>query len=160
MVQIDAHRRQKIDRQTAAAGGQQIQILRNEGPALLTIPPVERQYQEVTEHIGIAVKGRLDEMGNVRPAPAVRFGQLYRLAVVRRVCLDPDIAERLRPEPALVPQIKRVLLVASQHRLPKDRGEAIFDLVGQKRETCLCIAGLAHQPVEDQHLGEHRRGLR
>src|SRR3990172_1678993 len=53
-----------------AAGLQEGEVAGDEGRPLLPVHPVERQDQELPEHVGVAVETGVDEVRDIGPAPA------------------------------------------------------------------------------------------
>jgi len=56
---------------------------------------IERIHQAIAEGIGIDVKGRMDEMGDIGPKVTIIIAQTDRWPETFGLCLQPDIAKAL-----------------------------------------------------------------
>src|SRR5262249_9442618 len=81
IVDVETEAREQRAGLLAAAGGEQLEIARDERVALLAVALVERQHEQLAEHVRVAVEAAVDEVRDVAPSPAVRRNHLHRVAV-------------------------------------------------------------------------------
>src|SRR5581483_3231528 len=104
-------------------------------------------------------KAAVDEMRDVRPAPAVALGHLDRVAVIRSVGREPRLADGVGRQSAGAAFGEDGLLKPGQHVLAKDGRERVFELAREERDLHFRIALPLDEVVEDEHLAEYRGRL-
>src|SRR5512135_1278169 len=69
-------------RRVRATGLEQGEILWNECFPFVFVHSIEREDQKLAEDVAVAIKTRMDEVRDIRPAPAIAVGQIDGVAVV------------------------------------------------------------------------------
>src|SRR3954452_11231586 len=84
-----------------AAGAEHLEIARDERVALVDVPRVDRQRQQLAVRVRVDVTGRRDEVGDVGPPGGVAVGDLYRVAEQLDLAVLPQLADPLGGQLAL-----------------------------------------------------------
>src|SRR3989442_9506674 len=92
VVHVDVEPAEQHVGRLAAAGREQLEVARDERGPLVLIALVERQDEQLSEDIGVAVEAAVDEVRDVAPSPAIRGDHLDRVAVEAGVLLPPPVA--------------------------------------------------------------------
>jgi len=89
------------------------------------------------------------KMRYIAPPPAVAGRQLNRVAEHRAVGLDPQVAQLVGVQLALLEtRLVQFLLEAGHADLPEHRGEGVLDLAAQERELDFRLLLPLEQGVE------------
>src|SRR6476469_2738912 len=84
-----------------------------------------------------------------------------RVAEEGRLCLEPELADALRADLALLSTLRVDRVLEAVHRdLPERRRDRVFDPPRQQIETPPRVVLVREQELERECLPEHRRSLR
>ncbi len=142
-----------------AASTQHIEIALGKAFAGPFIDRIERIHQAIAEGIGVNVKGRVDEMGDIGPEVAVIVTKKDRRPQAFALGLQPDITETLGGQLAGATFVMDPAFKIEHRNLAHDRIQHVLDLTGQHHPAPPRIVfGLKQRP-EGQHLSEYAGGF-
>jgi hypothetical protein len=142
-----------------AAGLQHVEIALGEALGALLVAGEERVHQAVAEGIGVDVEGRVDEVRDIGPEDLVAGLELDRGAEAFPRHLEPELAEALGRQLALLALQMHLALEAEEGDLAHHRVEHVLDLGGQQHLALDRIGGLGEQGLKGEHFAEDGRGF-
>src|SRR5688500_8225011 len=91
--EVDSHDLTELLRRPRAARAQQVEIRRDEALALLLVPAVDGEREQVAVGVRVDVAGRVDEVPDIRPPDAVVVVELDAVAEEVRLRREPQLVE-------------------------------------------------------------------
>ena len=142
--QVDADDRAQLLGAARAAGRKQLQVARDERLALCGEAAVRRQRQQLAIGVGVDVAGRVDEVGDVGPPDPVAVGDLHRVAEQLGLAVEPELADPVGGQLALVAAagVHQVLEAVHRHLPEHGRHRAVQPL-GQQAQPQVVAVGLS-----------------
>ncbi len=150
---VNAGFRQDLGRGLRPAGGQDLEVARDEGLAFSPVLAVQRQHQQLPEGVGIDIKRRAVDVWDADPLPFELVAQVNRIAKLLAQVLYVGIRELIHRSAGLY-QLVRLALEQGKVSLAQDGGVGIVHLAEEQVAPQGGVVHVRQQVIHQQHLAE------
>ena len=125
-----------------AAGGEHREIALGKTFGRILVDRIKRIHQAIAERIGVDVERRMDEVRDVHPEILVARLDLDRRPQALALHAEPDFADMLRGQFAVLALGVNCALERIERDLPHHGVDHVLDLAGEQRLALLGVLGL------------------